>query len=32
MVEYGLAGGRARARRKPVGREGRPRKRKTGAA
>jgi DNA-binding NtrC family response regulator len=32
MVEYGLAGGRARARRKPLGREGRPRKRKTGAA
>jgi DNA-binding NtrC family response regulator len=33
MVEYGISGGRTRARsRKPVSREGRPRKRKTGTA
>jgi Fis family transcriptional regulator len=32
MVEYGLGKGRARARSKPVAREGRPRKRKTVAA
>jgi DNA-binding NtrC family response regulator len=32
MVEYGLANGRARARRKPETREARPRKRKTGVA
>jgi DNA-binding NtrC family response regulator len=32
MVEYGLGSTRVRARRKPVAREGRPRKRKAGAA
>jgi Fis family transcriptional regulator len=32
MVQYGLGKGRARARRKPVVREGRPRRSKTGAA
>jgi transcriptional regulator with PAS, ATPase and Fis domain len=32
MVEYGLGNGRARPRRKPIARAGRPRKRKTGAA
>jgi DNA-binding protein Fis len=32
MVEYGLGDGRARPRRKPAARAGRPRKRKTGAA
>lgn len=32
MVEYGLGNGRARPRRKPVAREGRRRKGKTGAA
>jgi DNA-binding NtrC family response regulator len=32
MVEYGLGAGRARPRRKPVARAGRPLKRKTGAA
>lgn len=32
MVEYGLGKGRVRARRKPVAREGRTRKRMTGAA
>ncbi len=32
MVEYGLGGGRARARPKPAGREGRARRRKSPAA
>ena len=32
MTEYGLGKGRAREGRKPVGREGRPRRRKAGAA
>ena len=32
MTEYGVANRRSRARRKPLSREGRPRKRKTGAA
>jgi DNA-binding NtrC family response regulator len=32
MVEYGLAGTRPRARRKPAGRAGLARKKKTGAA
>ncbi|MBZ5622462.1 MAG: hypothetical protein LAQ69_27570 [Acidobacteriia bacterium] len=32
MVEYGLGKGRARARRKPVAREGRPRRRKAAGA
>jgi Fis family transcriptional regulator len=32
MVEYGLGSGRSRARRKPVAREARPRKRRSGAA
>ena len=32
MTEYGLSKGRASVGRKPVGHEGRPRRRKTGAA
>jgi Fis family transcriptional regulator len=32
MLEYGLGGTRVRSRRKPVARQGRPRKRGTGAA
>ena len=32
MTEYGLGKSRARVRPKPVGREGRPRRRKAGAA
>lgn len=32
MVQYGIGNGRTRARRKPAVAEGRPRKRKTGAA